>query len=273
MEGWIKLHRQIMENPLYFSEQFTRLQAWIDMLLLANTKDGFFFKRGIRVDVIRGQVGYDVDSLAKRWKWSRGKVERFLIMLEMDRQIIRQKSNITTLISICNYNSDQSGGNANSNANNNANSNSNEHQTIMQTDTNKNNKNKKNDKEEDLFNSESFSFDEFWNMYKKRVDTSKCRQKFDKLTSQDKAKIKDTLPTYLELIKDKTYLKNPLNYLIGKCWIDELLVSNNKPIEKKDKTFYEIEIEKYAYSPNQLLIHGAELIYNACIAGDIPLRQ
>jgi len=46
MEGWIKLHRQITENPLYFSEQFTRCQAWIDMLILANTKDGYFFKKG-----------------------------------------------------------------------------------------------------------------------------------------------------------------------------------------------------------------------------------
>lgn len=103
MSGWIKLHRKITDNPLYFSEQFNRSMAWIDLLLLANHSDNYFFKRGVRVDVKVGQVGYDLDSLAKRWKWSRGKVERFLLMLEKDGQIVRQKNNVTTLISIVNY--------------------------------------------------------------------------------------------------------------------------------------------------------------------------
>jgi hypothetical protein len=103
MSGWIKLYRSILENPLYFSEDFNRTHAWIDLILLANHKDGFFFKRGIRVDVKRGQVGYDLDSLGKRWGWSRGKVERFLIMLENDGQVARQKNNVTSLISIVKY--------------------------------------------------------------------------------------------------------------------------------------------------------------------------
>lgn len=103
MSGWIKLHRKITENPLYFSEPFNRSMAWIDLLLLANHSENYFFKRGIRVDVKVGQIGYDLNSLAKRWKWSRGKVERFILMLENDNQVVRQKTNVTTLISIVNY--------------------------------------------------------------------------------------------------------------------------------------------------------------------------
>lgn len=103
MSGWIKIHRKITENPLYFSEPFNRSMAWIDMILLANHSDNYFFKRGIRVDVKVGQIGYDLDALAKRWQWSRGKVERFMKMLENDNQIVRQKTNVTTLISIVNY--------------------------------------------------------------------------------------------------------------------------------------------------------------------------
>ncbi len=102
-KGWISIHRKIVENPYYFSEPFTKIQAWIDMLIIANHKPGTFFKRGIKVDVKRGEIGYDLDSLAKRWTWSRGKVERFLNSLENDKQIVRQKTNITTLISIINY--------------------------------------------------------------------------------------------------------------------------------------------------------------------------
>lgn len=121
MSGWIKLYRKITENPLYFSEPFNRSLAWIDMLLLANHADSFFFKRGVKVEVKRGQIGYDLDSLAKRWKWSRGKVERFIKFLENDNQIVRQKTNVTTLISIVNYKDYQTDDKANDKPNSKAN--------------------------------------------------------------------------------------------------------------------------------------------------------
>lgn len=54
--GWIKLYRQIDENPLWFEEKFTRAQAWIDFLLLANHDRSSFLVRGNRVTVERGQV-------------------------------------------------------------------------------------------------------------------------------------------------------------------------------------------------------------------------
>ena len=82
------------------------------MLLLANHKDAFFYKRGVKVDVKIGQVGYDIESLSKRWQWSRGKVERFIKQLENEQQVVRQKSNVTTLISIVKYKEYQSDGNA-----------------------------------------------------------------------------------------------------------------------------------------------------------------
>ena len=135
MKGWIKIHRCLLENPIYNCEPFDRTHAWIDLLLLANHKEGYFYKRGIRVDVKEGQVGYDIDSLGKRWKWSRGKVERFLNSLENDQNIVRQKNNVTTLISIVKYKEYQTNDNAN------------EHQTIKQTNTNKNVKKEKNEKE------------------------------------------------------------------------------------------------------------------------------
>jgi DNA replication protein DnaD len=102
-KGWIKLHRQIMDSAGYFEEPFCRTMAWIDLLLLANHKDKTIRKRGIRVIVERGQVGYSEKILAERWKWSRGKVRRFLNDLKTVQQIVHQKTNITTLITIVNY--------------------------------------------------------------------------------------------------------------------------------------------------------------------------
>lgn len=126
-QGWIKLHRQIMETPEWLAEPFTRGQAWVDLLLLANHKPGFIRRRGIMVMVERGQVGYSVESLAERWKWSKGKVLRFFQeLIELERicrktagtcenragrgisqekikKMIPKKTSVSSLIHIVNY--------------------------------------------------------------------------------------------------------------------------------------------------------------------------
>lgn len=77
--------------------------AWIDLLLLANHEDNYFTVRGVRVDVKRGQTGLAIVNLAKRWKWSQGKIKRFLNELRVDTKIEYQNTNVTTIISILKY--------------------------------------------------------------------------------------------------------------------------------------------------------------------------
>jgi hypothetical protein len=102
-EGWIKLYRKLMINDLWIKEPFTRGQAWVDLLLLANHKDGFIRIRGIKIPVLRGQVGWSERKLGDRWKWSRGKVKRFISELQNEKQIDPQKNNETSIITIVNY--------------------------------------------------------------------------------------------------------------------------------------------------------------------------
>ena len=108
MEGWIKLHRQIIEHPDYFSEPFTRVMAWIDLLMLANHKGMNMYVRGNKVEIKRGDTAIAQETLATRWKWSRSKVRRYLNELEKDRQIVQQKSNVISTISVVNYDAYQS---------------------------------------------------------------------------------------------------------------------------------------------------------------------
>lgn len=103
-QGWIKLHRQICENELWLEETFSKSQAWIDLLLNANYEEKSFWVRGIETRVKRGQIAWSELTMAARWKWSRDKVRRFLKWLETRQQIIQQKSHITSLITIKNYN-------------------------------------------------------------------------------------------------------------------------------------------------------------------------
>lgn len=103
--GFLKLYRKIADNPLWNKKPFSDGQAWVDLLLIANHKPGIIDKRGIRIKIKRGQVGYSVLGLSDRWGWSRSKVVRFLKHLETEQQIEQQKSTVTTLITLINYES------------------------------------------------------------------------------------------------------------------------------------------------------------------------
>jgi len=100
MEGWIKLHRQIEENEFWFSEKFTRAQAWIDILLLARHKSGLATIRGVDIHLNPGQLCYSQKSLAKRWKWNVKTVNKFLSALKKREMVDTRKTNITTIITI-----------------------------------------------------------------------------------------------------------------------------------------------------------------------------
>ena len=114
MQGWIKLHRKITENEFYFSERFTRSQAWIDLLLLATHRPQTVFIRGVEIILKPGELCYSQLSLAERWKWNRKTVMSFLKALGKRQMILNrtdsQLSHITTVITILNWNEYQTDG-------------------------------------------------------------------------------------------------------------------------------------------------------------------
>lgn len=135
--GWIKLWRQIQDNPVWRRKPYSYGQAWVDLLLLTNHQPGCIWPRGMPLHIEAGQVGYSKESLASKWGWSRGKVTRFLNMLENERQIVQHKSNVTTVITITNWQTYQK-----------TDSKQTDRRTpnSRQADTNKNDKNENNDK-------------------------------------------------------------------------------------------------------------------------------
>lgn len=79
---------------------------------------------------------------------------------------------------------------------------------------------KEEEKEEEKNN--IFSFDEFWNLYDKKTDRKKCEDKYKKLSLVQIEKIKTALPIYIKSKPDVQYRKNPLTWLNGECWNDEV---------------------------------------------------
>ena len=87
-QGWIKIHRKIKECYLWDDkEPFDKRSAWIDIILSANHADNKTLINNSLVMVLRGTFITSEVKLAERWKWDRGKVRRFLKLLENDNMI------------------------------------------------------------------------------------------------------------------------------------------------------------------------------------------
>jgi len=226
--GYIKLWRRIQDSKFWLGQKFTKGQAWVDLLMLANHKDNGFFLRGIWVEVKRGQVGHSEKTLAARWCWSRTKTRAFILALQKEHQIEHQKSNLMSLITIINYNLYQ------------------EQKTAEKTpektperhqkDTNKNDKNVKNDKKRNIYN---VDFEKFYNTYPIKKSKKKAFEAW--------IKIKPDLDICLAAIKsqkmEKQKLKeafefcpawkHPATWLNQGCWEDEI-IKTEKENERDD---------------------------------------
>lgn len=113
MEGYVKLYRSSLKDPLYLKEAFTKWQAWCDLILLAYHSPTVIFVRNVKVKAKRGNVYMSVWDLGERWRWSRGKVERFLKYLEKDGRVKVNPSNVVNSITILNYEKFQQNGRTN----------------------------------------------------------------------------------------------------------------------------------------------------------------
>jgi hypothetical protein len=104
-QGWIKIHRKLRECYIWDDkEPFDKRSAWIDLLLSANHADKKTLINNQAVLVKRGSFITSEVKLSERWKWDRGKVRRFLSMLQKDNMIIKTAtSRLYITVSIVNY--------------------------------------------------------------------------------------------------------------------------------------------------------------------------
>ena len=101
--GWIKLHRQIAECWVWDDKPYSKGQAWIDLILLANYKDQKTAYKDEVKSFQRGTTNLSQKELAERWGWDRRKVKRFLTLLENDNMINQESTTQGTIITLINY--------------------------------------------------------------------------------------------------------------------------------------------------------------------------
>ena len=66
-------------------------------------------------------------------------------------------------------------------------------------------------------------FDVFWEKYNKKQDSKKCFDKWLKLSDSEINAALDKVDEYVRSTPDVQFRKNPLTWLNGKCWEDEII--------------------------------------------------
>ncbi|ASU03413.1 replication protein [Pseudoalteromonas phage SL25] len=184
-QGWISLNRELMNHWVWDCE-FSAGQAWVDLLLYANHSHAKLMIKGQLIEVNRGQQARSELTLSKAWKWSRNKVRRFLKNLEKDGMIELKSGHLTTVITICNYDSFQSNDTAGDttkgqqskqlkdnsrNTNNNVNNENNENKPLDQSKIAR----------EELIQS---SFDYWWKAYPTKTARKASLKKWQSITKK-----------------------------------------------------------------------------------------
>jgi hypothetical protein len=97
-------------------------------------------------------------------------------------------------------------------------------------------------------NKDTYPFEQFWEMYRKKGVRSKALKAFEKLKKEEKELLLVFIPKYVKnhVDADKTiYIPHFSTFLNEKRWNDELPYTINKPIEEAPKPIKYFNIEDY----------------------------
>lgn len=235
-DGWIKLHRKILDNPLVMKDA-EHLAVWVFLLLHASHKEYNVIFDGKRTTLRPGQLITGRKSIASELGMNESKVRRILESFENDQQIDQQKTNKNRLISLLNWESYQIFDQQNDQQVTNKRPTSDQ-----QVTTNKNIKNNKNErniyKDSPELNSAIESFIDYRKsnkpMSKKEID--EMIKKLDEMTDSEDEKIRI------------------LNQSIKRGWIGIFPIK-----EKKKNQFMTAESRQYNFEElEQMLLANSE---------------
>lgn len=103
-KGYIMLSRRFFANPLWVEpREYSRAEAWLDLIQAAGIEERVIILDGRAIESRRGELAASRRFLENRWRWSAGKVTRFLDMLKSQGMIETRKEHGQTVIRLCNY--------------------------------------------------------------------------------------------------------------------------------------------------------------------------
>ncbi len=213
-DGWIRLYRKSIDSQVFKNDHLWKLWTWC--LMKANHGECWMNVRTgkgeTQVHLKPGQFIFGRHSAARELGWPPSTVRNRLTLLENMQNLDTQKGQHYSIVTIRNWDVYQTSEKKDEQA---------KRTTKGQPkDTNKNDKNKDN-----MLNQ---WFEQFWNEYPKKVGKKKTKEKFLRLSLDEKKfkKIMEALRTQKESPQWKRdkgqYIPHPTTWLHGERWEDEV---------------------------------------------------
>lgn len=106
-EGWVKLHRSTLENPVVCKDA-EHIAVWVYLLLKATHKEKEMIFSGEKITLKPGQLITGRKKISEWSKVNESKVQRILKSFENEHQIEQQTANKNRLITVVNWDKYQS---------------------------------------------------------------------------------------------------------------------------------------------------------------------
>jgi DNA-binding transcriptional regulator YhcF (GntR family) len=221
MDGWIKLHRCLINKPIWAASKPEQKAVLITILCLANHESKEWIWQGQKFVVREGQFITSLDSLAKKSGVSRKSVRTALANFEKLEFLANESAKTGRLITVINWALYQSQEEAPAKE-----SAKHRQSTGKAPATNKNDKNDKNERKERIPASGYDYFSDFWKEYPRKEKKVMAQKIFDRLKVNDALmeKIMDSLFRFVESEEwkkdDGKYIPHPTTWLNQRRWED-----------------------------------------------------
>lgn len=238
MAGFIKLYRDLQDNPIWNDKPFSKGQAWVDIMFRCN----HICKKVIGYSdvnwVLRGQFISSNYKLAEAWGWSESSVRKFIKLLELEQMVMTSAHSKFTLFEVTKYCVYQAVDTVEADDFTNAQKTRRKRAAHAQKTPNKNDKNNKNEKKLIIYSTE---FEKFFDIYPNQFDKEQTYKNWNKvLKSTTIETVMKALNNYLQSVKDNEteskFIYRSTNFIGEKAYYKGF-IDYIKPKEKlKPKT-------------------------------------
>lgn len=102
-KGYLIIQRSLFDHWIWDEKPYSKGQAWIDLIRLANYEDKKFLAGRNVIQIKRGTFFTSIKHLADSWGWGVRKTRDFLSSLSSDSMVTTKSTTQGTMITIVNY--------------------------------------------------------------------------------------------------------------------------------------------------------------------------